>query len=785
MTTRQLCSALVACTLLSCQPLQAQTSAPAAPTSSTVGRRTLANAGSEKKIDALLQKMTLEEKVGQLVQYSAGQPTGPGTGRTDYDDMIRKGEVGALFNITTAHTVNAYQRVAVEQSRLRIPLLFGLDVIHGFRTEFPIPLGLASSWDPELVERTARVAARESSASGVRWTFSPMVDIARDARWGRMAEGSGEDPFLGAALARAYVRGYQGASLDAKDSIAACVKHFVGYGAAEGGRDYNTVELSEHTLRQFYLPPFHAAVDEGAATLMSAFNPLNGVPASANPFTLKQILRKEWGFEGIVDSDFTSVGELVPHGIANDGAAAARKAFLAGVDMDMVSSLYHDNLAPLVRSGEVPESAIDQAVRHVLRVKFALGLFEHPYADETGESGAMLQPDSISLARTAAEQSFVLLKNASFSGEAPILPFSGKTKTIALIGPLADDPNDMLGSWAGQGRAEDVVTLRTALTQRVGADRVRYAKGAEIIGGADEQLAEALKAAEQSDLVILALGENAPEMTGEAASRAHLGLPGSQQQLLEKIVATKKPVVLLLFSGRPLTLPWAFEHVPTVLAAWFPGVQAGPALVRTLFGDANPSGKLVVSWPRSVGQEPLYYNALTTGRPAGNIDLTHPPKNGDEKYVSRYIDEENSPQFPFGYGLSYTDYRYGTLQIDTTQLSAKALNDELHGGGRATDTTLTASTEITNTGTRAGVETAQLYVQLRGTSVAQPVRALSGFQRIALAPGETKKVTFVLGAEAFALWNDQNKFAVEPARVTLWVSPDSSRGSEIKLQITN
>ena len=777
-------SVVVACTLMACQSAAAQTTSSASASRAATFRSSLNDSHSEKRAELLLQKMTLEEKVGQLVQYSAGQPTGPGTGRTDYDDMIRKGEVGALFNITTARNMNAYQRIAVEQSRLHIPLLFGLDVIHGFRTEFPIPLGLASSWDPELIERTARVAAREASASGIRWTFSPMVDIARDARWGRMAEGSGEDPYLGAALARAYVRGYQGARLDATDSIAACPKHYVGYGAAEGGRDYNTVELSEHTLRQFYLPPFHAAVDEGAATLMSAFNPLNGVPASANPFTLKQILRKEWGFEGLVDSDFTSVAELVAHGIANDGAAAARKAFLAGVDMDMASSLYHENLVPLVRSGEVPEAAIDEAVRRVLRVKFALGLFEHPYADETREAGAMLQPESLSLARTAAERSFVLLKNASFSSGAPVLPLSNEARTIALVGPLADDPNDMLGSWAGQGRPEDVITLRTALTQRVGADRVRYAKGTEIIGGSEEQLAEAVKTAEQSDVVILALGENAPEMTGEAASRAHLGLPGRQQQLLEKVVATGKPVVLLLFSGRPLTLPWAFEHVPAVLAAWFPGVQAGPALVRTIFGEANPGGKLVVSWPRSVGQEPLYYDALSTGRPAGNIDLTHPPKNGDEKYVSRYIDEQNSPQFPFGYGLSYTDYRYGNLQIGKTQLSATALNDDLHGGERATGTAMSVSAEITNTGTRAGEETVQLYVQLRGTSVAQPVRALSGFQRIALAPGETRKVTFALGAEAFAFWNDQNKFRVEPARVTLWVSPDSSRGAKATLQIT-
>src|SRR6266446_5930476 len=618
-----------------CQPAPAQTKFPASVPSTAAVRSSLSDAGSEKKVEALLQKMTLEEKVGQLVQYSAGQLTGPGTGRTNYDDMIRKGEVGALVNITTARNMNAYQRIAVEQSRSHIPLLFGLDVIHGFRTEFPIPLGLASSWDPELIERTARVAAREASASGIRWTFSPMVDIARDARWGRMAEGSGEDPYLGAALARAYVRGYQGARLDAMDSVAACPKHYVGYGAAEGGRDYNTVELSEHTLRQFYLPPFHAAVDAGAATLMSAFNSLNGVPASANPFTLKQILRKEWGFQGVVDSDWTSVAELVAHGIANGGAAAARKAFLGGVDMDMASSLYHDHLAQLVRSGEVPVTVVNEAVRRVLRVKFALGLFEHSYADESKEAAAMLQPESLMLARTAAEQSFVLLKNANSPDGAPILPLSTETRTIALIGPLADDQNNMLGSWAARGRAEDVVTLRAALTQKLGVGRLRYAKGTEIVAGSDDQIADAVRAAEQADVVILALGEDAPGMTGEAASRAHLGLPGRQQQLLEKIVATGKPVVLLLFSGRPLTLPWAFEHVPAVLAAWFPGVQAGPALVRTVFGEANPSGKLVVSWPRSVGQEPLYYDALNTGRPAGNIDLTRPPKNGDEKFVSR------------------------------------------------------------------------------------------------------------------------------------------------------
>ena len=566
MTTLLRRSAFVAGIFMYCQPLLAQTASPTSVPSTVTFPSSLTDPRSEEKLEALLQMMTLEEKVGQLVQYSAGQPTGPGTGRTDYDDMIRKGEVGALFNITTAHNINAYQRIAVEKSRLHVPLIFGLDVIHGFRTEFPIPLGLASSWDPELIERTARVAAREASASGIRWTFSPMVDIARDARWGRIAEGSGEDPYLGAALARAYVRGYQGERLNATDSIAACAKHYVGYGAAEGGRDYNTVELSEHTLRQFYLAPFHAAVDAGTATLMSAFNSLNGVPSSANPFTLKQILRKEWGFQGLVDSDYTAVAELVAHGVANDGSTAARKAFLAGVDMDMVSSLYHENLAQLVRSGEVPERAVDEAVRRVLRVKFALGLFEHPYADETQEAAAMLQPESLSLARTSAERSLVLLKNAGFSGGAPILPLSNETRTIALIGPLADDTYDMPGASSAQGQPGDVITLRMAVTQRVGGDRLRYAKGSEIIGGSEEQFDEALKTAEKADVVILALGENGPEMTGEAASRAYLGLPGRQEQLLEKIVATGKPVVLLLFSGRPLTLPWAFGHVPAVLA---------------------------------------------------------------------------------------------------------------------------------------------------------------------------------------------------------------------------
>ncbi len=775
---------IVACLVLSCQAATAQDSPSAAASSAASPHSNLNDPATEQKIDALLRKMTLEEKVGQLVQYSAGQPTGPGTGRTEYNDMIQKGEVGALFNITTARESNAFQRVAVEKSRMKIPLVFGLDVIHGYRTEFPIPLGLAATWDPDLVQKAARIAAREASASGIRWAFSPMVDIARDARWGRMAEGSGEDPYLGAAMARAFVLGYQGERLSAPDSVAACPKHYVGYGAAEAGRDYNSVEISEHTLREFYLPPFHAAIDAGAATIMSSFNSLNGVPASANPFTLKQILRKEWGFRGIVDSDWTSIAELVPHGIANDPASAARKALLAGVDMDMVSSFYHDTLVGLVRSGQVPEANVDEAVRHVLRVKFALGLFEHPYADEKQEAQAMLKPESVELERAAAERSLVLLKNSSATDGFPLLPLSAASKNVALIGPLADDAAMMLGSWTAQGRPEDAVTLRVALVQKLGAEHVRYAKGSGITKESDDQIADAVKSAQDSDIVILALGENGPEMTGEASSRAHLGLPGHQQQLLEAVVATGKPLVLVLFSGRPLTLPWAFEHVPAVIAAWFPGIQAGPALVRTLFGETNPTGKLPVTWPRTVGQEPLYYNALSTGRPAGNADLTKPPWEGSDKYVSRYIDEQNSPQFPFGYGLSYTNFSYGATQAASAKLSAKTLSSELHSTHTPSNSDLTVSADVTNTGSRAGEETVQLYVRLEGTSTAQPIRALKSFQHVKLAAGETQRVTFHVGADAFALWDDQNKYTVEPAHVKIWISPDSAHGSEATLDIT-
>jgi beta-glucosidase len=760
--------------------LFAQAPEPAARTAPTPS--SLVDPATEKRIDALLKQMTLQEKVGQLAQYSSGAPTGPSAGNADYPNMIARGEVGSLFNLDSARAANQYQHIAMEKSRLHIPLLFGLDVIHGFRTTFPVPLALASTWDPSIVEKAARIAAQESSAAGVRWTFSPMVDIARDPRWGRIVEGAGEDPYLGSVMARAYVRGYQGKNLSDKESIAACAKHFVGYGAVEGGRDYNTVEISEHTLREVYLPPFYAAIREGSASLMSSFNTINGLPATANPFTLTQILRNEWEFPGLTVSDWTSVGELVNHGIARDKAAATQKAINAGVDMDMVSDSYHQHLADLVNSGKVSEARLDEAVRHVLRVKFALGLFEDPFTDESRETEGALPKERLEAARRAAELSFVLLKNSAVDSR-PVLPLTRESGTVALLGPLADDAKNMLGAWAGRGRPEDVVTLKTALEQKIGAEKIRYAKGGELQTSSDAEIQAAVETAKQADVVLLALGEEASKQTGEAASRAHLTLPGRQQELLEQVTATGKPVVLLLFSGRPLTLPWAFEHVPAIVAVWFPGIQAGPALVRVLFGDVAPSGKLVVSWPRTIGQIPLYYNALNTGRPADGTDLTHPPKNSREKYVSRYVDELNSPQFPFGFGLSYSSLEYSETHVDSAKLSAAALSANLRRAAPDNAPFATASANMKNTGNRSVEEVVQLYIRLTGTSMEEPVRKLMGFKRVSLAPGESKTVSFSLGAEAFSLWDMQNKLAVEPSHVQLWISPDSSRGLPADLEI--
>ena len=705
----------------------------------------------DSRIEALLGKMTLEEKAGQLNQLTTGYATGPGGISNNHDALLAAGKLGSLFNATTALQTNTYQKIAVEKSRLHIPVLFGLDIIHGFRTTFPVPLGLAATWDPDLIEQAARVAAEEASQQGVRWTFSPMVDITRDARWGRMIEGSGEDPYLGSRIARAYVRGYQGASLSDPASILACVKHFVGYGAAESGREYNTTEIPDRLLRQVYLPPFQAAVEAGAATVMSAFNSLNEIPASANPFTLTDILRKEWGFAGFVVSDYNSVREIMNHGVATDEATAARKGFLAGVDMDMESHLYLQQLPALVRSGAVPAERLDDAVRRVLRFKFELGLFERPYVDGAVAAQAKPAREHLALARRAAEESLVLLKNEG------VLPLAVKAGgKIALVGPFADSAEDMLGSWSAVGRSTEVTTLRAALAERAAQGNFQV-----------------VSTGDSADVIVAALGERAVA-TGEGSARAELGLPSDQQELLERLVATKKPVVLVLFSGRPLDVGWAAEHCAAILEAWFPGLEAGPALVRTLFGDANPSGRLTVSFPRSVGQEPIYYNALNTGRPMDTLDEPIDPEFKN-RYFSRYIDQKNSPLYVFGHGLSYTKFAYSSVSVSAKSLSAEALNQ---GAGA-----LTVSATVSNEGSRAGVETAQLYIRLRGTSVARPVRELKGFARLALAPGESRKVEFRLGRDELRFWNIEMKNVVEPAALSVWVTKDSASGKPAEVAI--
>jgi beta-glucosidase len=733
----------------------------------------------DRRVEALLRQMTIEEKVGQLVQYSAGNATGPTSERISFQALIAKGEIGSLLNVTGAAETNALQRIAMEQSRLKIPLLFGMDVIHGYKTVFPVPLGMASTWEPQLVEQASRIAAQEASAEGVRWTFSPMVDIARDARWGRIVEGAGEDPYLGQVMAAAYVRGYQGSSLANRDSIAACAKHLVGYGAAEAGREYNPADISERTLRQIYLPPFQSAVSSGAATVMSAFNPLNSVPATASATTLTEVLRREWDFRGFVVSDWNSVSELLEQGVANDPATAAQKALLAGVDMDMQSGFYRQSLVELVRRGAVPEAVLDEAVRRVLRVKFALNLFDNPYVPEPEAAKPhTLDASHVELARKIAERSLILLRNEDVGGST-LLPISAGKHTVALVGPLADSAGDMLGSWAGKGNAAMAVTLKSALTERMqqAGGRLLFAKGTEAdTSSSSSGFQEAVTAAQQSDLVIVALGESAASMTGEAASVAYLDLPGNQQKFLETLVAVGKPVVLVLFTGRPLALPWAATHVPAIVEAWYPGIQAGTALVRTLFGDVNFSGKLPVSVPRTVGQEPLYYNPPKSGRPAGSTDLSHPPQNESEKYVSRYIDEQNSPLYPFGYGLSYTHFSYSPVQASNPSINADAVNSKTGA--------ISVSATVTNDGKRDGQEVVELYVGQRGTSINLPLKELKGFKVLSLAPGQSQSVEFKIGYDELAFWNIDMRHIVEPAEVTVWIGPDSASGPSTHFSIT-
>ena len=778
--------------LLFAGPLSSLSSAQARP----VPNAQLASKEVNARVESLLKKMTLEEKIGQLVQYSAGFATGPAQSNVTYDDLVAKGQVGSMLNVVGADKTDHYQHIAMEKSRLHIPIIFGLDVIHGDHTTFPIPLAIAASWDPAAAETVARTGAIEARADGIDWVFSPMVDIARDPRWGRIVESNGEDPYLSSAMARAWVKGYQQDDITKPDSVVASVKHFAAYGAAIAGRDYNATDMSEQTLRQIYLPPYHAAVDAGVATVMSSFNSINGVPATANPLTLTQILRKEWGFDGFVVSDWGAVGELKNHSIG-DGPTVARKALEAGLDMDMEGNLFGTTLASQVRSGKISESVVDEAVRRILRVKFAMGLFDHPYTNPGPAYEAT--PERRAVARKVADETMVLLKNDPVEGVGALLPLTSKAKKVALIGPLADDARDLLGAWSA-GDPKNVITLKQELSQRLG-DRLIYSVGCNPLAGEDEKIlesvvfggsiagaqnqatldddksiADAVEAAKQSDVAILALGEPANWMEGEAASRVHLGFTGNQEKLLEAIVATGKPIVLVVLSGRPLELKWAAEHVPAILQAWSPGIEAGPAVADVLFGDVNPSGKLPSSFPRAVGQEPLYYAQLPTGRPAGHVDLTHMPSNSQEKFVSRYVDEQNSALFPFGWGLSYTRFHYSTPTLSKDEIP---LQEVLTNHTPVT----TVGIDVTNTGSVAGTEVVQLYIRNTEASVEQPVRELKGFARVELAPGETKHLTFPLGFDELSFYNAEVHRTVEATTYNIWVGGSSLADQQTEFKI--
>ena len=746
----------------------------------------LAGKKLNQRVESLLSKMTLDQKIGQLTQYSAGIMTGPSGEKLNYDDLIAKGKVGSLFNVVGAKQTNKYQHIAVEKSPLHIPLLFGYDVIHGDHTIFPVPLALSCSFDPALVQQVSHVAASEAADDGIRWVFSPMVDIARDARWGRITEGAGEDTYLGSSLAAAYIRGYQGTDLTKPDTVAACVKHFAAYGAPNAGREYNTVDMSELTLRQVYLPPYQSAIDAGAATVMSAFNPLNGVPATADPFTLTKILRDEWKFDGFVVSDFGAIRELIAHGVASTGAIAARKALKAGVDMDMMSDLYRTRLADLVKSKTLSEPVIDEATRRVLRVKFALGLFDHPYADES-KPAYVATPEKRALARRAAEETLVLLKNGAnpvpYTGKT--LPIAKNTPTIALLGPLADSAIDMLGSWQGAGDPKDAVTLRASLQARCDSAKTTllYAKGTEILTDSDAGFEEAIAAARKADVVVIALGESAPRMSGESSSLTRLDLPGNQERFLETITKLGKPTVLVLFDGRPLAIKWAAKNVPAILEAWYPGIEAGPAVADVLFGDTNPSGKLTATFPRAVGQEPIFYNQLPTGRPADDIDLTHPP-TGEDKYFSRYIDETNAPLFPFGYGLSYTTFSYSKLTLSQNQISSDDLMPSQVGHFFTPSKDIQVQVQVKNTGPVAGTEVVQLYIRNTGGSVEEPVRELRGFQRVTLKPGQSQQLEFTLGFDELSYYNLEMERVIEPTEYQVWVGGSSEASLGAQFEVT-
>jgi beta-glucosidase len=710
----------------------------------------------DRFLDSLLGRMTLEEKLGQLNQPAGpGSNTGP-TARAGTVAEIQAGRIGSFLGVYGAAHTRDLQRVAVEKSRLGIPLLFAHDVIHGFRTIFPVPLAEAASWDPEAVERSARIAAVEATAHGVHWTYAPMVDIARDPRWGRVVEGSGEDPYLGAIMAAARVRGFQGADVAADNTLLATAKHFAAYGAAEGGRDYNTADLSSRTLHEIYLPPFRAAIDAGAHSVMAAFNEIAGVPMHAHEHLLRDVLRNDWNFEGVLVSDYTGVMELIRHAVAADSAAAGALAIRAGVDVDMVSTIYLNHLPRLVRNGLVAESLVNQAARRVLRAKYLLGLFADPYrySDPARERARTLTPEHLAEAREMARKSIVLLKNS-----AETLPFSKRLRTIAVIGPLADDARSSLGSWAAAGRPEDAVTILAGIRGAVSpGTRVLYAKGAEVEGTDTTGFAEAARIAAAADAVVLVLGEH-QDMSAEARNRSSLDLPGVQQVLAERVHATGRRVAVVLANGRPLSTPWLDANVPAIVEAWYLGVQMGPAVADVLFGDYNPGGKLPISVPRTVGQVPIYYNHKNTGRP--------PDEN--EKYTSKYSDVPWTPLYPFGHGLSYTRFEYRNLRLSAAKIAASD--------------SLTVSVEVTNVGNRRGDDVVQLYLRDDVASLTRPVKELRGFRRITLEPGQRRTVVFGLGRKDLAFHGPDLRRRVEPGTFTVYVGPSSADVREARFEV--
>jgi beta-glucosidase len=706
----------------------------------------------DSRVDSVLQLMTLEEKAGQLTLYTSDMSvTGP-TIRAQYMEDIKAGKVGALFNAFGAADTRRIQKIAVEETRLGIPLIFGFDVIHGHKTIFPIPLAEAASWDLEAIETAARVAAEEASAEGLHWTYAPMCDIARDPRWGRIMEGAGEDPYLGSLIAAARVRGFQGDGIGSVNSVMACVKHFAAYGAAQAGRDYHTVDMSERMLREVYLPPYKAAIDAGAATVMTSFNELDGIPVTGSGFLMNKILRDEWEFDGFVVTDYTSMMEMLPHGIAADTTEATVMSINAGVDMDMQAGFFQLALPQAVKDGKVKEQVVDEAVRRILRMKFRLGLFDDPYryCNEEREKATVMKTEFIDASRDVARKSIVLLKN-----DKNLLPLSKSIRKLAVIGPMAKYKRDMIGAWSGAGDGEKAVSLFEGIAAKVSPNTsVLYAKGCNVSDDSAQYINQAVSVARQADVVVLTVGEGW-WMSGEAASRGILDLPGVQQRLVEQVTATGKPVVVVLSNGRPLTIPWIDQHVPAILETWFLGSQAGNAVADVLFGDFNPSGKLPVTFPQHVGQVPIFYSMKNTGRPMD-------PNN---KYTSKYLDIPNEPLYPFGFGLSYSSFEYGDVS-----LSGSA------DGLRVTCT-------ITNSGKVVGKEIVQLYTRDLVGSVTRPLKELKSFQAVVLEPGASKEVVFELTSNDLSFYRQDMTFGPEEGAFKVFVGGNSRDCKETSFQL--